>query len=158
MTKLIQIIKTLKRTGSDVTLPSSLWDEILIPFKTIGGFQKVMVLEDYPLDHPNFAGKKWSMAHPNTIVLDPIKNRYLFVSHRTTSDKDINKVDPKIKGKIDIIDTLKDRLVFSLVGGAQPTALEISRDGLILMSAGLIDDTLYFYDVKKLISLYEKGE
>lgn len=158
MTKLIQIIKNLKNPSADIVLPSSVWDELFIPFQTKAGAQKILVLEDYPLDHPNFPGKKWDLAHPNTIVLEPILNRYLFVSHRTTSSKDSNKVDPKIMGKIDIIDTFKDRLVFSLVGGAEPTALEVTNDGKVLMSAGLINDRLYFFDLNKLLTIYESGE
>ncbi|MBC7537926.1 MAG: hypothetical protein H7281_03845 [Bacteriovorax sp.] len=158
ISKLIQKIKSLHKAGSTVTLPSSVWDEVLIPFNTSQGPQKILVLEDYPNDHPNFPGKKWIWAHPNTIVLEPIRNRYLYVSNRTTTNADDSKADSKIMGKIDIIDTEKDRLVFSLVGGAQPTALEVSRDGKMLMSAGLINDRLYFYDLKKIIELYEKGE
>ena len=57
-----------------------------------------------------------------------------------------------------MFNTKKDRLVFSLVGGAQPTALEVSGDGARLFSAGLINDRLYFYDLKKIIDLYEKDE
>lgn len=158
LSKLIEIIKNLKKAESVVTLPASTWDDLFIPFHTGAGIKKVMVLEDYPLDHPNFPGKKWELAHPNTIVLDPIKNRYLYVSHRTTSNKDINKVDPKIMGKIDIVDLQKDKVVFSFVGGAQPTALEVSHNGKTLISGGFINDRLYFFDLKKLISIYEKGE
>lgn len=153
LTKLIQIIKNLN--GSNTVLPASVWDELLIPFKMPNGPQKILVLEDYPMDHPNFPGKKWELAHPNTIVLDPVSNHYLYVSSRTTSDKDINKVDPKIMGKIDIIDIENDRIVFTLVGGAQPTALEVSRDGATLISSGFINDRLYFYDLKKILGLYE---
>jgi len=156
MTKLISTIKTLPARGKKVTLPSTFWDEILIPFKTKDGTKKIMVLEDYPADHPNFPGKKWDYSHPNTIVLDPVRNRYLFVSNRTTTNKDDSTIDPKIMGKIDIIDTEKDTVVFSLVGGAQPTALDISKDGKTLISSGLINDTLYFFDVGSLLKTYEK--
>lgn len=156
MTKLIETVKNLKKVGSGVTLPGSFWSEILIPFKTNQGLKKILVLENYPKDHPNFPNARWSLAHPNTIILDPIQNRYLYVSHRTTSDQDINKVDPKIMGKIDIIDLALDRIVFSLVGGAQPTALEITHNGQTLISAGLIDDKLIFFDVQKLQKIYER--
>ena len=156
MQKLITTIKNLPKKGKDVTLPSSLWDELLIPFKTSEGSKKIMVLEDYPFDHPNFAGKKWDLAHPNTIVLDPIRNRYLYVSHRTTSDRDYTKVDPSIMGKIDIIDIEKDKLVYTLVGGSQPTALDVSRDGKTLISSGFMNDKLYFFDVGKILEAYEK--
>lgn len=66
-----------------------------------------------------------------------------------------NEVDPRIKGKVDIIDTKKGRVIFSLVGGAQPTALEVSRDGAILISSGFIDERLYFFDLKRILSVYE---
>lgn len=158
LSKLILIINNLNKTKGDVTLSANTWDDLLIPFQTESGAKKVLVLEDYPLDHPNLAGKKWSLAHPNTIVLDPIENRYLYVSNRTTTSVDDSRVDPKLMGKIDIIDTQKDRVVFSLVGGAQPTALEVSHNGKTLISAGLINDRLYFFDLKKLIDIYEKGE
>jgi DNA-binding beta-propeller fold protein YncE len=158
LSKLIQKINSLHKTGMSVTLPASLWDELLIPFNTAQGAAKILILEDYPKDHPNFPGQKWNFAHPNTIVLEPLRNRYLYVSSRTTTNSDDSKVDPKIMGKIDIIDTEKDRVVFSLVGGAQPTALEVSQDGKTLISAGLINDRLYFYDLRKITELYERGE
>lgn len=156
MAKLVDIIKKIPNKGVDVTLPATLWNELLIPFKTTEGEKRVMVLESYPFDHPNFPNKKWTLAHPNTIVLDPIRNRYLYVSHRTTTSTDNSTVDPRIMGKIDIIDLEKDRLVYSLVGGAQPTALDISRDGKTLVSSGFINDKLYFFDVEKIIGLYER--
>lgn len=156
MAKLIQIVQQLPKQGPDVTLPASVWENILIPFETPTGPKKILVLEDYPQDHPNFPNGKWHLAHPNTIVLDPIQNRYLYVSSRTTSTEGDVSVDPKIKGKIDIIDTKKGVVVFSLVGGAQPTALEISHDGGTLISSGFIDEHLYFFDVKKILALYEK--
>lgn len=133
-------------------LPASVWNEILTP---ISGNSKIMVLEDYPADHPNFAGKKWNLAHPNTIVLDPVNNRYLYVSQRTTSNKNYEIIDPKIKGKIDIIDLQNGRIVMSLVGGAQPTALDVTADNSLLVSAGFKDSKLYFYDLKKILSSYE---
>jgi DNA-binding beta-propeller fold protein YncE len=156
--KLVEMIKHLNHLGPDVTLPASVWDDLLIPFNSSTGPKKVLVLEDYPLDHPNLPGKKWPFAHPNTIALDPVNNRYLIVSCRTTTTVDDSRVDPKLMGKIDIIDTLKDRVVISLVGGAQPTALEVSHDGKVLISSGFINDRLYFYDLAKIISLYESGE
>lgn len=156
MVKLMDTIHKLPKKGSDVTLPATIWDELLIPFKTDKGDKRVMVLEDYPFDHPNFPGKKWDLAHPNTIVLDPVRNRYLYVSHRTTTSTDNSTVDPRIMGKIDIIDLEKDKLVYSLVGGVQPTGLDISRDGKTLVSSGFINDKLYFFDVGKIIDLYER--
>lgn len=153
--KLVASIQKLPTQGSDIILPPLLWNDILIPFNTPKGPKNVLVLEDYPKDHPNFPQKKWNLAHPNTIVLDPKTNRYLYVSFRTTSNKDYNKVDPRIKGKIDIIDTQKGTVIISLVGGAQPTALEVTRDGNTLISSGFVDERLYFFDLKKILSIYE---
>ncbi|KHD86996.1 MAG: hypothetical protein OM95_16900 [Bdellovibrio sp. ArHS] len=155
MDKLMQEISKVAPMATPV-LPSQVWNKLFVPFNTSEGLKKILILEDYPTDHPNFPGKKWDLAHPNTIVLDPQDNRYLYVSSRTTSYKDDSKVDPRIKGKIDIIDTRNGKIVFTLVGGAQPTALEVSPDGSTLVSAGLKDDKLYFYDVSKIISLYER--
>ncbi len=156
--KLISAVENLSNQGDKATLPAALWDELLIPFNTEEGQKKILVLEDYPADHPNFPGKTWPLAHPNTIVLDPVANRYLYVSSRTTTSENDSTVDPKIMGKIDIIDLEKDRVVFTLVGGAQPTALEVSHDNRTLISSGFINDRLYFYDLRKILSLYEKGE
>lgn len=156
--RLIAAVEQLPTPGPHAVLPESLWKELLIPFQTTQGPKPFLVLEAYPKDHPNFPGKTWPYAHPNTIVLDPVHNRYLYVSSRTTTNEDDSKVDPKIMGKIDIVDLQKDRLVFSLVGGAQPTALEVSHDKRTLISAGLINDRVSFFDVSKILSLYEKGE
>lgn len=153
--KLIAGVQELQQLGSDKILPDRVWTDLLIPFNTPSGPKNVLVLEDYPKDHPNFPEKKWELAHPNTIVLDPTNERYLYVSFRTTTSKDYHKVDPRIKGKVDIIDTQKGTVVFSLVGGAQPTALEVSRDGATLVSSGFIDERLYFFDLKRILSIYE---
>lgn len=151
LTKFTSIIEAAIANKSS-QLPASVWNEILTP---IGNNAKIMVLEDYPLDHPNFAGKKWNLAHPNTIVLDPVNNRYLYVSHRTTSNKNYEIIDPKVKGKIDIIDLQNGHIVMSLVGGAQPTALDVTANNDLLISAGFKDSKLYFYDLKKILETYE---
>jgi Uncharacterized conserved protein len=137
------------------TLPASFWNDILVPFKTAQGSKKLLVLEHYPKDHPNFPNKDWDLAHPNTIVLDPIQNRYLYVSHRTTSNKDYNIIDPKIMGKVDVIDTYNGEVIISLVGGAQPTALEVSPDNKTLISGGFKNDKIYFFDLEKILKTYE---
>ncbi|WP_374028864.1 YncE family protein [Bdellovibrio bacteriovorus] len=154
MKKLMEEVLTVTTTSTPV-LASTTWKNLLIPFHTRDGRKNLLVLEDYPKDHPNFPNQKWELAHPNTIALDPVHNRYLYVSSRTTTSLEDSRVDPKIKGKIDIIDVRNGQLVFSLVGGSQPTALEVSPDGKTLMSAGLKDDQVYFFDLKKILSIYE---
>ncbi|MNL22025.1 hypothetical protein D3C87_1433430 [compost metagenome] len=152
--KLIAGALSVQKAGKK-TLPASFWNQILIPFKTAQGPKDFLVLENYPKDHPNFPGKKWDLAHPNTIVLDPVNNRYLYVSHRTTTNIDYTIIDPKIKGKVDVIDTYTGEVIISLVGGSQPTALEVSPDNGTLISGGFKDDKLYFFDLKKIIDIYE---
>ena len=148
--KLIQ----MARATSGGVLPASAWNDLLVPF---ANGKKLIIVEQYPKDHPNFPGKTWEYADPNTIVLDPVNNRYLYVSNRTRTEKDYNVYDTRIKGKVDIIDTRTGEVIFILVGGAQPTALEVTPDNRTLISGGFKDDKLYFFDLEKLLSIYERG-
>ena len=143
------IALALKTRG---VIDAEAWKNLLVPF---ANGKKILVLENYPKDHPNFANKTWDLAHPNTIVLDPVNNRYLYVSSRTTSNVDYNIIDTKIKGKVDIIDVTTGTTIITLVGGAQPTALEVTPDNRMLISGGFKDDTLYFFDLKKILNIYE---
>ncbi len=152
ITKLVEKVEQSKNySNSMILFDQSTWEDLIVPI----GNQKLLVLENYPKDHPQFAGKSWDLAHPNTIVLDPINNKYLYVSHRTTSNQDYTKIDPKILGKVDVIDTTNGKTVISLVGGSQPTALEVTPDNQTLISGGFKDNLIYFYDLKKIISDYE---
>ncbi|UYL07277.1 hypothetical protein B9G69_009485 [Bdellovibrio sp. SKB1291214] len=153
---LIKSVEALPEKGPNVVLKASLWQELLVPFHTVQGPQNFLVLEDYPKDHPNFPNKKWPLAHPNTIVLDPIDNRYLYVSSRTTTVEGDTSVDARVVGKIDIVDTSNGATVMTLVGGTQPTALDVSPDGSTLISSALISAKLFFYDIAKLKAVYEK--
>ncbi|QLY26272.1 hypothetical protein [Bdellovibrio sp. KM01] len=154
--KLMSVVEALPEKGPNVVLPATLWQELFVPFQTATGPKNILVLEDYPKDHPNFPSKKWPLAHPNTIVLDPVQNRYLYVSARTTSTEGDTSVNAGIMGKVDVIDTQNGSVVFTLVGGAQPTALDITPDGKTLISGALIGSKLFIYDVGKLTRLYEK--
>lgn len=153
---LIKTVEELPQKGPDVVLKSEQWEQFLVPFQTAEGLKNFLILEDYPKDHPNFPNKKWPLAHPNTIVLDPVDNRYLYVSSRTTTVEGDTSVDARVVGKIDVIDTKAGVTVFTLVGGSQPTALEISPDGKTLFSSALIGSKLFFYDVGRIKALYEK--
>ncbi|WP_413580606.1 YncE family protein [Bdellovibrio sp. HCB288] len=154
--KLMEIVDGMPNQGPQAVLPESTWNDLLVPFETTTGPQKILVLEGYPKDHPNFPNKQWPLAHPNTIVLDPISNRYLYVSSRTTTTVGDTSVDSRIVGKIDIIDTTNGAVVYTLVGGAQPTALDITPDGKTLISSAFITARLLFFDVGSLIKIYEK--
>lgn len=161
VSKLIAAAKESAANGQGV-LPASVWPSLLIPFANGKSLIKV---PHYPKDQPplytadgrtiSVAGKDWDLARPNTIVLDPSNERYLYVSCRTDTDPDYNKFNTKTRGKVDIIDTHTGEVIFTLVGGSQPTALEITPDNGTLISGGFKDATLYFFDMKKLISIYE---
>ncbi len=153
----INVLKliSMARTAGGQVLPVSAWNDLLIPF---ANGKKLIDVIKYPKDHPNFANQTWQFADPNTIVLDPVNNRYLYVSNRTRSAKDYNIINLKIKGKIDVIDTESGEIIFTMAGGAQPTALEVSPDNRVLISAGFKDDTIYFYDLEKMLSIYESGQ
>lgn len=151
----VRRLVAMAQTAGGQVLPQSAWNQLLIPF---ANGKKLIDVIKYPKDHPNFAGKTWEFADPNTIVLDPVNNRYLYVSNRTRSAKDYNIIDKNIKGKIDVIDTHTGEIIFTLAGGAQPTALEVSPDNKILISAGFKDETIYFYDLEKMLSIYESGQ
>jgi DNA-binding beta-propeller fold protein YncE len=151
----VEKLISMARVAGGQVLPVSAWNELLIPF---ANGKKLIDVIKYPKDHPNFANKTWEFADPNTIVLDPVNNRYLYVSNRTRTAKDYNIIDKNIKGKVDVIDTNTGNIIFTLAGGAQPTALEVSPDNRILISAGFKDDTIYFYDLQKMISIYESGQ
>jgi WD40 repeat protein len=156
MHTLIKAVEALPEKGPNVVLPASLWQDLLVPFQTAQGSKNFLILEDYPKDHPNFPNKKWPLSHPNTIVLDPVGNRYLYVSSRTTTVEGDTSVDARVVGKVDVIDTNNGNTVMTLVGGSQPTALEVSPDGKTLISGSLIGAKLFFYDVEKLLKVYEK--
>ncbi|WP_413586636.1 beta-propeller fold lactonase family protein [Bdellovibrio sp. HCB274] len=154
--KLMETVEAMPDKGPEAVLPESTWNDLLVPFNTASGLQKILILEDYPKDHPNFPNKKWPLAHPNTIVLDPINNRYLYVSARTTTTVGDTSVDSRIAGKIDVVDTVNGNVVFTFVGGSQPTALEISPDGKTLISSALVGAKLFFFDVGKVLKIYEQ--
>lgn len=149
--KLIAKALSLNALGQSV-IPSEFWHDLIVPFAN--GKQLISV-QHYPKDHPQFSNRDWDMARPNTIVLDPVNERYLYVSCRTDTNPDYRIYDARTKGKVDIIDTKTGEEIFTLVGGSQPTALEATPDNRLLISGGFKDDKLYFFDLKKLISIYE---
>jgi DNA-binding beta-propeller fold protein YncE len=151
------------KAAGQALIPSETWHKILIPF---ANGKQVIKIPRYPKDAPPLltkegqqipiAGKDWDLVRPNTIVLDPVDNRYLYVSCRTDTNEDYNLYNPNTKGKVDVIDTKTGEVIFSFVGGSQPTALEVTPDNTMLISGGFKDSKLYFLDIRKLISIYEK--
>jgi WD40 repeat protein len=160
--KLVQEALRAKAAGQTL-IPSSFWHQLLIPF---ANGKQVIKVPRYPKDAPPLltndgkqipiADKDWDLVRPNTIVLDPVDNRYLYVSCRTDTNPDYNFYNPNTKGKVDVIDTKSGEVIFSFVGGSQPTALEVTPDNSLLISGGFKDSKVYFLDIRKLISIYEK--
>ncbi|MGE0633496.1 MAG: hypothetical protein AB7O96_13875, partial [Pseudobdellovibrionaceae bacterium] len=161
------------RNGNNkLYLSQDTWSRIFIPFQTKSGPVNMLPLDSYSGDHPELPELKFHRAHPNTIFLDPVNNRYLYVSHRTTGMTDNArcretknaeeqfelgcKIDRDLMGKVDVVDTQNGEVVISLVGGVSPTALTASHDNRILMSSGYRDDKIYFYDIGKALDLYER--
>jgi DNA-binding beta-propeller fold protein YncE len=149
--------------AGEALIPSSFWHELLVPF---ANGKQVIKVSRYPKDAPPLytkdgvaipiADRDWDLARPNTIVLDPINNRYLYVSCRTDTDSNYVNFNTNTRGKVDVIDTTTGEEIFTFVGGSQPTALEVTPDNSMLISGGFKDSKLYFFDLRKLLNTYEQ--
>ncbi len=150
-----------RRTGKDsqqvAMLSSAIWDEILVPWA--GGVQALSV-KRFSADHSrpaSFRDVDSGRADPNTIVLDPRPgNRYLYVSCRNTKGWPPSDGRYDWDGKIDVVDTRAGRVIFTLVGGPEPTGLTISPDGRTLVSTDFRGARARFYDVGALTDEYQR--
>jgi len=134
-------------------LGKSFWKEVFIPWKTAEEkTTNVMVLKEYPKDHPDRANKTYGLAGPNTIALDRSNNCYLYVSFRSGN---INGTSALTKGKVDILDVCNDRRVISLIAGKGTTALAATEKGDFLAASGFFDATIWIYDLRKIKAEYE---
>lgn len=89
---------------------------------------------------------------PNTINLGP-DGRVLFVSNRgARGDVDYTEPGPEW-GSVLLIDTETGRVLDAIVGGNQPTALDVSDDGRTLVFSDFIDNRLRVYQVPPLETL-----
>ena len=83
---------------------------------------------------------------PNTIALGP-DDRVLYVSNRGSHKKgDYRKPGPRW-GSVLLLDTATGKVLDAIVGGNQPTALDISDDGKVLVFSDFLDHRLRIYDV-----------
>ena len=83
---------------------------------------------------------------PNTIALSPDK-RVLFVSCRGANNpKSYNLKGPEW-GTVLLYDTQTGKPLDAIIGGNQCTALDVSRDGSLLVFSDFIDGRLRTYDV-----------
>jgi len=84
---------------------------------------------------------------PNTIVLSPDKN-ILFVSCRGADYSSTNYYIPGPEwGSILLFDTHNGQMLDAIIGGNQPTALNISPDGHRLVFSDFLDERLEFYNI-----------
>src|SRR4030042_6291828 len=83
----------------------------------------------------------------NTIVLSPDK-KVLFVSWRgeNYSATDYSRPGPEW-GSVLLFDANTGKMLDAVVGGNQPTALDISPDGKLLVFSDFLDGRLEFYQV-----------
>jgi len=126
----------------------TIWDRILLPWGDGQKSLRTIYLSPHHTKPASARGGVSQRAQPNTIVLDPKQERYLYVSNRTTE---------LAEGKVDVVDTWRGKIIFSLGSGKHPTALAVSPDGCLLVSSEFENRRLLrFYDVCKLTQTYEQ--
>ncbi len=83
---------------------------------------------------------------PNTIALSP-DGKVLFVSCRGENNASSYYLPGPEWGSILLFDTTTGEPLDAIVGGNQPTALDVSRDGTRLIFSDLLDDRLRYYEI-----------
>ncbi|MBN2822368.1 MAG: PEGA domain-containing protein [Coriobacteriia bacterium] len=83
---------------------------------------------------------------PNTIDLSP-DGKVLFVSCRGENNAKSYYIPGPEWGSIVILDAMSGEPLDAIVGGNQPTALDLSPDGTMLMFSDFLDDRLRAYEV-----------
>ncbi len=83
---------------------------------------------------------------PNTIDLDP-EGRVLYVSNRGRNNP-VTYYEPGPEwGSVVLVDTATGRHLDAIVGGNQPTGLDVSPDGTLLASSDFLDDRVTVYRI-----------
>lgn len=93
---------------------------------------------------------------PNTIVLSP-DGRILFVSCRGENNPKSYYLPGPEWGSILVFDALSGKPLDAVVCGNQPTALDISADGRLLVSSDFLDNRLRLYEVPPYETLAKGG-
>ena len=94
---------------------------------------------------------------PNTIVLDP-SAQILFVSCRGRTHPSGNYYKPGHEwGSVLLYDTEDATLLDAIVGGNQPTGLDVTADGRRLVFSNFLDSNLEVYDVPSYETLRAGG-
>ncbi len=95
--------------------------------------------------------------NPNTIVLSPDK-RILFVSSRGINASATNYYVPGPEwGSILLFDTETGEILDAIVAGNQPTALDISPDGQLLVFSDFLDARLEVFAIPS-FDILKEGE
>ncbi len=96
-------------------------------------------------------------SNPNTIALSPDK-KVLYVSCRGKNRADGNYYMPgPERGSILFFNTKNGNILDAIVAGNQPTALDISPGGNLLVFSNFLDGSLEFYEIPGFEKLKEKG-
>lgn len=91
----------------------------------------------------NFVGTD---KNPNTIALSPDK-KILYVSCRGTNASESYYVPGPDRGSVLLFDAKSGEMLDAVVGGNQPTALAISKDGGRLVFSNFLDSNLSLYEI-----------
>jgi len=143
--KLISIVQHMG--DGEVFYPEpGIWNEIL---QLWGSGLKRLKMNNISPEQPqafkDFGGLV-SQAHTNTIVLDPVQPRFLYVSNRMTQLP---------LGEIEVVDLETGFIIFTLIAGPHTTALDVSPDGCTLISSDFKSNHMVrLYDVCKLKQKY----
>lgn len=101
----------------------------------------------YEIDLSTFKLHRSTKVFNNPNTIDLMNDRWLFVSSRGPNNKeDYTKRSPE-NGKIQIIDTEKMEIILSIVGGNQPTGLDVSNDGKLLCFSNFQDENIELYSI-----------
>ncbi len=84
-------------------------------------------------------------SHPNTIDLSP-DGRFLYISNRGENGVTYSVPGPEW-GSVLVIDTTTGKAVDAMVGGNQPTGLDVSPDGKLLAFTDFLDNRLTVLDI-----------
>ena len=85
-------------------------------------------------------------SHPNTIDLTP-DGRMLFVSCRGANNAKSYYLPGPEWGSILVFDTTNAKPLDALIAGNQPTALDVSDDGTLLIFSDFLDNRLRVYEI-----------
>ena len=86
-------------------------------------------------------------SHPNTIALSPDK-KILFVSNRGHNFSATNYYVPGPDwGSVTLFDTTNAKMLDAIVAGNQPTALDVSDDGSLLVFSDFLDAKIEVFKV-----------